>query len=513
MDDLLARFRPRQPDRVAPATPPNPAPAAVMVATRDTSPSTPAQEVVRYHPPSTQRETRSQLDRVARANAGDLQARLDLISIDAAEEALARRFCKHQPERSILAYLREPGDSIAPYEAASAVLEELADKTEDAAFESALVFRYIQAHALWRGHPSSAVQSAEDLIRHLDGSDYVQANIIIGTSVQVAKRNCIRLIDEKWGVGWFEKIPSDMRDPTWVGPEGCSKRLLMNLAANAKQGFLLEHAVEGWAEAVYRRNDFGERRRLGIRSKATPYLIPDDVATLNKIAKDEDRGRRTSDIFFPEDAKEDQLKVEIIAPPSTSKIATPPNYAEGSRPKATTAARKKRVREEEQEEDTSEEQRRESTDGKWMIKRVRNHLIRKPVEEILETESSQSSSPERHDGSTQPSEPSTRPTPRPLECEGPAFGAGMRKMLGLFSELENPMYTAARCCDRCRGPLQQALSCLQGYLEPIIDDLESISTHAFGDDEAPSTQDHGISPLKPHRQRNHVFLSDDSDAD
>jgi hypothetical protein len=88
------------------------------------------------------------LDRVARANAGNLQARLDLISIDAAEDALARRFCKHQPERSILAYLRKPGDGVAPYEAASAVLEELADKTEDTAFESALVFRYIQAHAL-----------------------------------------------------------------------------------------------------------------------------------------------------------------------------------------------------------------------------------------------------------------------------------------------------------------------------------------------------------------------------
>lgn len=513
MDDLLARFRPGQPDGAAPATPPNPAPAAVLVATRDASPSTPAQEVVRYQPPSTQRQTRSQLDRVARADAGDLQARLDLISIEAAEEALARRFCKHLPERSILAYLREPGDGVAPYEAASAVLEELADKTEDTAFESALVFRYIQAHALWRGHPSSAVQSAEDLIRYLDGSDYVQANIIIGTSAQVAKRNCIRLIDEKWGAGWFEKIPSDMRDPAWVAPEGCSKRMLMNMAANAKQGFLLQQAVEGWAEAIHRRNDYGERRRLGIRSKATPYLIPDDVATLNKIAKDEDRGRRTSDMFFPEDAKEDRLRVEIIAPPPTSKIATPPNYAEGSRPKATTATRKKRVREEEQEEDASEEQWRESTDGKWMIKRVRNHLIRKPVEEILETESSRSSSPERHDGSTRPSEPSTRPTPRPLECEGPAFGAGMRKMLGLFSELENPMYTAARCCDRCRGPLQRAVESLQNYLAPIVTDLEDVSSHAFANEEAPSTQDHGISPYKPRKRRNPISVLVDSDVD
>ena len=119
-----------------------------MVAARDESPSTLSQEVVRYQPPTTQRETRSQLDRVAKAEAGDLQARLDLISTDAAEEALGQRFCKHQPDRLILAYLRDLDKGIEPYEAASTVLEELADKTEDSAYESALVFRYIQAYSL-----------------------------------------------------------------------------------------------------------------------------------------------------------------------------------------------------------------------------------------------------------------------------------------------------------------------------------------------------------------------------
>lgn len=34
----------------------------------------------------------------------------------------------------------------------------------------------------------------------LDGSDYVQANIIIGTPAQVAKRNYLRVIDEGWRV-------------------------------------------------------------------------------------------------------------------------------------------------------------------------------------------------------------------------------------------------------------------------------------------------------------------------
>jgi hypothetical protein len=274
------------------------------------------------------------------------------------------------------------------------------------------------------------------------------------------------------------------------------------MAANAKQGYSLETATEAWAEARYIRNDFGERRKrqkTGIKPKMTQYLIPDDVATLNRIDRDEDRERRTSGMFFPGEAKEDHLRVEIVAPMSTSKeFATPPSYAEGRRPKSTTAKRK-RV------EDKKEE-REESS-------------IRKPVEEIPETESSRGSNPEQlqHNASTQSSERSSprspTPQPPPLECEGQAFAAALRKMLGLFSELEDPLYTAARCCDRCRGPLQRAVHCLQQYLAPIINDLENISAHTFGDEEVPSTQDHGISPYEPRKQRNPIFVQGDSEVD
>jgi hypothetical protein len=509
-----------------------------MVAAEDESPSTPGQEVVRYQPPSTQRETRSQLDRVqARADAGDLQARLDLIKIDAAEKILARRFCKHQPDRSILSYLRDPGDNIAPYQAASLVLEELADQTEETALESALVFRYIQAHHLWRGHWNAAVQSAEDLVRSLDRSDIVQANIIIGTSAQQTKRNCIGLIDKAWGPGWFEKIPRAMRHPTWARPEDCSKRLLAQIAANVRQDILLEDAVVEWEKAIQQRNDYGARKALGIKSKATPYLIPSDIATLNRVTRLENQGKRTGDGFFQSDTKEDWLQVQLVPPPSTREIATPPNYTEGPLPKPTAAKKKKkRLREEQQEEEMQESEWRTSKDGTVMIKRVRSHLIRKPIEEIPETDSSPSptpgpsqpnistrllgealssrdttTSPERGDASQL--QPPQRRTPRtPLECEGPAFGAGIRKILALFSEVD-PLYTASRCCDRCRDPLHRALRCLQGELEPIVHTLENISTHTFGNYEAPSTQDHGISPYKPRRQRNHMFVSDDSDVD
>ena len=159
VDHLLANFRPAEPTTT---TPPPPPPAG-MAGVDDASPSAHGRQVVRYQPP-TPRDTRSQVDRVARADAGDLQARLELIPLESAEAELARRCCKHQPDRSILSYLRHPGDGVARYQAASAVLEALADHTEDTALESALVFRYVEAHALWNDYPNPAIRSAEELV-------------------------------------------------------------------------------------------------------------------------------------------------------------------------------------------------------------------------------------------------------------------------------------------------------------------------------------------------------------
>lgn len=537
VEHLLARFRTAQPHNAPPTTPPNQAPIAVMVATEDDTPSTPGQEVVRYELPTTQRETRSQLDREARADAGDLKSRLDMIDINAAEKILARRFCKHQPDRSILSYLRDPGDDIAPYQAASLVLEELADQTEETALESALVFRYIQTNQLWRGHWNTSIQSAEDLVRSLDRSDIVQANIIIGTSAQHTKRNCIGLIEKAWGPGWFEKIPQAMRHPTWLRPEECSKRLLTQMAANVKQGIMLQDAVPEWEKAIQQRNDYGARKALGIKSKATPHLIPSDIAKLNRDVGLENLGKRTSEMFSPLRAKEDRLEVQLIPPASTHPIATPPNYAEGSRPKTATAKKKrKRVREEQEEEEKRESEWRTSKDGKGEVKRVRNLLVRRPIEEIPETDSSSSPGPgpSQLDTSTglldkalssmdpTPSSeggdppqlpPPQRQTPRPpLDCEGPALGGGIRKMIALFSEVDS-LYTAGRCCDRCRDHCQRAVRCMQEELEPIVHTLENISTHSFGNGKVPSTQDTGISPYKPHGQRSSIFLPDDSDVD
>lgn len=108
----------------------------------DAAPTGRNDQVVRYVPP-TPRETRSQQGRLAKADASDLRARLDLITLEAAEAALSQRLCKHQPDRSMLSYLRNPGDGLARHQAASAILEQLADETEETASDSVLVFRYI----------------------------------------------------------------------------------------------------------------------------------------------------------------------------------------------------------------------------------------------------------------------------------------------------------------------------------------------------------------------------------
>lgn len=123
------------------------------------------------------------------SSAGDLRARLDLITLESAEAALGQRRCKHLSERSMLSYLQDPGDGVGKHQAASAILEQLADETEEAAFDSVPVFRYVEIRELRKDHPSSDVRSAEDLVKQLSNSEFVQANIFFGTFPQSTKRN------------------------------------------------------------------------------------------------------------------------------------------------------------------------------------------------------------------------------------------------------------------------------------------------------------------------------------
>lgn len=204
VQSLLARFRPADTTEEAIMSP---APAAVMVAPDDpASPSTQSREVVRYEP-SSQHQTRSQQKRIAAAEGGDLKERLNLITIEAAEAGLARRFCKNHPDQSILGYLRQSGDGVAPHEAAAAVLEDIVEETAETAGGLAKVLRYMQVHGMWKTHPDRTIRSAEDFVAHLDRAGFIRVGFAFATTAQAAKRTSIRRIERG--------TASSGIDPSW----------------------------------------------------------------------------------------------------------------------------------------------------------------------------------------------------------------------------------------------------------------------------------------------------------
>lgn len=97
------------------------------------------------------------------------------------------------------------------HRAAFTVLEELADSTKQSALTSALVYRYTQAHSLWKGYPDMRVTSAETFLDTLE-----KANIVIGSSPDLSKQRSLKIIDEAWGSDWFDKVSKELRDPRSV---------------------------------------------------------------------------------------------------------------------------------------------------------------------------------------------------------------------------------------------------------------------------------------------------------
>jgi hypothetical protein len=77
-----------------------------------------------------------------------LKAYLEGISLVDVQSVLSRHFLQNQRDRSIFSYLIKPGDGIPPYEATSAVLQELASKTENVAVLATLAYRLIEAKGL-----------------------------------------------------------------------------------------------------------------------------------------------------------------------------------------------------------------------------------------------------------------------------------------------------------------------------------------------------------------------------
>lgn len=494
-------------------------------------PSALSQDILPF--PSAQPSTPAPLTRSQRQllseplHAGNLKAYLDGISLVDVQAVLSRHFLQHQQDRSIFSFLVDPGDGVPPHEAASAVLEELASKTESVAVLATLAYRLIEAKGLWKGHPDPNVKSAEDLVRKLDsGCDVAQANIIIGASALRQRQNYVRLIDEAWRPGWFDAIPQSIRAPSWTRPEDLPRDVLVQITANAKQGIPMADAVGRWVEHISRRTDHGIRRRERIRGPTVRHLILSDIKPLNIPIKDSDKGRRTSDMFFPEDAPTDRLEVKLAALKSPAKSG--PDHSAAAQPSARKRKRDgpgvvERVEAGESVEAAQEEWHR-GKDG-LMVKRVKNQLIRRPPtsDELatldsspLLTQTSVVSADGRADVSPRrASEPNTRST-----CDGPGIALVFGKFIDLYQELRSVNTDTARmtahCCDSCRVFVLRALASLEADLIPCVHGLERVEQHLYGGGEVQPSQGHGLSPRKITPGGKGVprmrLISDSSDA-
>lgn len=483
---------------------------------------------------ATQLDTRSQAERRARADAGDLQARLDLIPLHVIEDQLSRRFRTAQPNRSILDSLRGVDESIAGHRAASAVLEELADSTEQAALTSALVYRYVQAHSLWKGHPDPRVTSAETFLDTLENSDYVKANIVIGSSADLSKQRSLKVIEEAWGPDWFDRIPQDLRDPQWMRAEECSKRLLAQVTLNARRGYSLEKAIDHWTRSMQRRTDESARREHRISLPRSRHLILDDVRSLNDRAPNEDSSDASQprQVTLPDSPKDDRLRVELVpAFEGTLPLQKKPDLsaARPSRPRK----RKRNTSEAAVVNSSADESGQEGdgwrvvADGKEMVKRVKNALVRKPVEVV-------SPEPRSSLGSVPPSAQRPLPTSKTLQgvsessqqhserpsptCDGPAVALLLHKFIDAFHDmpsLDDDPDADHRCCETCRPKVLKAFKVLEEVLKPCAEDLEDVEKHRYANADIDTSQISDISPIKRGMVRKHtsVFVTDSSDED
>lgn len=467
-------------------------------------------------------DTRSQSDRRARADAGDLQARLDLIPLSVVEDQLSRCFRMANPECSILSSLRSGDGAAAGHEAAATILEELADSTEQAALTSTLVYRYIQAHSLWRGHPDAKVTSAESFLDTLDNADYVKANIVIGSSADLSKQRSLKAIESRWGADWFGKIPNELRDPRWVRPEECSKRLLGQMTLNVRRGYSLENAIELWTASMQRRTSESARREHKITLPRSPYIILDDVRSLNQTRRPD----ADAQIEEPESPRQDRLRVELVPPHSPS--SAPKSKPDWSATKPTRPPRKrKRPRNDELvvDEDGVEDNDgwRVTANGKEMSKRVGNTLVRKPVDAVDVSESGtppltqqphQRSSPDTQPPSAQPQR--LAPVARMRPCDGPSVALFLRKLVDTFREmpaLDNDPNAAHGCCETCRPKSLRAFKILEQALLPCAEELENVDAHVFGGESVPTSQITDVSPPKKPLQREHTSLFIESSSD
>lgn len=481
--------------------------------------------VIECQPPSAQ-QTPSQTSNVSQTAASDVLARLQALPIGDVEATLSKQFRKSDPDCSLLSYLRAPGDGITQAQAAARVLEELADGIEDVSTTTSLVVRYVQAHRLWTDHPNPAVNSLETLLGTVDGIQYVQAGTVIGTSSQLMRARAIRLIEKHWGADWFDKIPTDMKDPNWSTAADCSHQLLRLIAASAKRGIDLATARSAWEQSIRQRRDERARRELRMRCPRSPFIITDDVRSLNQIDEPHLHGRRTGEIIYPDEPAEDQLRVELVTPGSK-------RSASDARDTSTCGPEQyKRQKRRQRDPHLSDSSRgvgdlngdwRVSDDGKWKRRRDGNQIIRVPLTGIDGSQSQAvRSASESRDVLPHVADGIVRSHVRSTDqvmCHGPSIADKLHRFVGTLGARSEDDSAVARlasnCCTRCRAKVAM-LDDIIAHATRVAGEFENLTVHRITDASSGESQHADSVPSTPRLPRNRRWwlpIDGESDGD
>ena len=226
-------------------------------------------------------------------------------------------------------------------------------------------------------------------------------------------------------------------------------------------------------------------------------------------------------VTLPDSPKDDRLRVELVtafegALPSKRK----PDFS-AARPPRPPKKRKTNTSEAAVVDSSGDEGGQEAdgwrvvADGKEMVKRVKNTLLRKPVEVTSpEPQASRESVPPSAQRSAS-QKYSKHPSPT---CDGPAVALLLHKFIDALHDmpsLDDDPEADHHCCDTCRPKVLKAFKVLEEVLKPCAGDLEGVEKHRYANADIDTSQISDISPIKRGMVRKHtsVFITDSSDDD
>jgi hypothetical protein len=417
----------------------------------------------------------------ARADAGEIEARLQMMSPADVESELRCQKLPDNPNVSLWDYLNNPGPDVSPIQAASGLLAAAADHAESASVQAAYIWRWVKINNLWDTHPDPNLRNEQAFIESVPNHKVVKVMVVVGTSAQWSKDAHQQSIAEKWGDDWFDNIPSSMRPAESV--KDLSKRMLSEVAITSANITDQQQAVIGWRSAIERRLDPANRPPR-TRILKTRKLIPEDVKFFNGTLSTTASGIR-----------EDVLELMPVVPTTPQQQPSPTAQTKDSSRKRkrmesvnpTTAHAELEPSGEMNDQNTS----LQSRDGKTRVKKVRSHRIVEPVTPLEESPSADLSqllddipfsSFDNTDGA-----PIDAPSKTPT-CNGPEFARMFAKFAEIHAYFEKHGTSSTQlvrnCCDSCRDYTLRALACLKADLVPSVAGLEQVSKHTFGGEKA-----------------------------